>query len=605
MVESADPPPGTGLFGQGVLPSSALAPLAHAELSDLLNEVLGRVGQMMDDQRRLRLLLDSVTAIARDLSLDTVLERIVRSACDLVDCSYGALGVLGPGDERRLTSFVTWGLTAEEAARIGELPRGHGLLGLIIDRPEPVRLHDIADHSESYGFPPNHPPMRSFLGVPVRIRDQVFGNLYLTEKAGGQDFTEDDEAVVLSLATAAGVVIENARLYQEAERREVWLQATADITALLLGPVSKEQALQTVADRVRAVAGADVVTVVLTDSARRLRLHTVAGAGAEGVAGRELDPDTTLAGEVVRSGAPVVVSDLRAEAERASDLVGTPGWDELGPAVLVPMTSSVGVEGVLCLAWRPVNAMASIGLDVAMAQTLAEQAALALHVARARDAEAKLVLFEDRDRIARDLHDLVIQRLFGVGLALENTAAIPESAAVAQRLSEAVDNIDATIKEIRRSIFGLTATPGSEDVRVAVTEVVNAAAEALGFPAQLSLTGLDEGVLNAQVGVQLVAVTREALSNTARHARATQVEVRLDVAETVRLTVSDNGDGIEPGAVWSGLNNLKTRAEALGGTLALTGESGGTTLIWEVPHLSDRGAHRGSGARAMQRGVES
>ncbi|NUS53199.1 MAG: GAF domain-containing protein, partial [Nocardioidaceae bacterium] len=205
-------------------------PLASARLDDLLRAVLGRVDQVVDDQRRLRLLLDAVVTIAADLSLDSVLSRIVEVAAELSGARYVALGVLGSGPERRLRAFVTYGVDADRRARIGDLPRGHGLLGLIIDRPEPLRLHDIAEHPASYGFPPHHPPMRSFLGVPVRIRDQVFGNLYLTEKSGDGDFTEADEAIVVALAAAAGVVVENARLYEEAARREQWLHATAELS---------------------------------------------------------------------------------------------------------------------------------------------------------------------------------------------------------------------------------------------------------------------------------------------------------------------------------------------------------------------------------------
>jgi len=211
-------------------PTAGVAPLGRARLDHLLEQVLTRVGEVLDSQDRLRGLLDAVIAMAGDLDLASVLQRIVTTASELVHAQYGALGVLAPEapeGERRLQEFVTHGVTLEHRAEIGELPRGHGLLGLIIDQPQPVRLSNIAGHSRSYGFPPHHPPMRTFLGVPIRIRDRVFGNLYLTEKQDGQPFTEEDEQVVVALAAAAGVVIENARLYEETARRERWLRASA------------------------------------------------------------------------------------------------------------------------------------------------------------------------------------------------------------------------------------------------------------------------------------------------------------------------------------------------------------------------------------------
>src|SRR4051794_4568680 len=237
--------------------------LQESGLDDLPREAVGRVDQVLDEQRRLRLLLDAVVSIAADLSLDSVLSRIVKVAAELADARYVALGVLGgSGGARRLDQFVTHGVSEDERRLIGDLPRGHGLLGLIIDQPEPLRLSEIAAHPASYGFPAHHPPMRSFLGVPVRIGERVYGNLYLTEKSGGGDFTEQDEAFVVALAAAAGVAIENARLYEQAARRQAWLRATAQLTtALSEGAADEEQALRFVADQARAGSHADLVVV--------------------------------------------------------------------------------------------------------------------------------------------------------------------------------------------------------------------------------------------------------------------------------------------------------------------------------------------------------
>src|SRR5215218_3866951 len=200
-----------------------LPPLARVDLDDLLHEVLERVGEVVASRERLRALLDAVVAIGADLDLRSTLQRIVQAACRLAGARYGALGVIG--DDRMLMEFITHGLDPATHAAIGDLPRGHGVLGLLIDEPRPIRLEDITRHPRAYGFPPNHPPMHSFLGVPVRIRDQVFGNLYLAEKAGGGQFGQDDEEMVVALAIAAGAAVDNARLFAQAQRRQRWLAA--------------------------------------------------------------------------------------------------------------------------------------------------------------------------------------------------------------------------------------------------------------------------------------------------------------------------------------------------------------------------------------------
>ena len=398
--------------------------LDDVEFDDLLREVLNRVQGVLDEQARLRLLLDAVVTMAADLSLDGVLSRIVAIASTLVDAQYAALGVLDTGPERRLRTFVHHGMDSDVVTEIGELPTGHGLLGLLIDEPRPIRLHDIAAHPASYGFPEHHPPMSSFLGVPVRIRDKVFGNLYLTEKSGGGDFTDDDETVVIALAAAAGVAIENARLYEEAERRQLWLRATAEITALLADATQGRDALQLVADRAREVSGADVSWVVAGADSETLELRVVSGVAAD-QRGHARPADAPLAG-----GARWCAPGRRSRSGTWPPTRGpsTPrrrlGWPSLGPAVVVPLGSGSGLEGVLALAWTPEHAAGFDSVDAALPASFAEQAALALQITRAREAQQRLELLEDRDRIGRDLHDLVIQRLFAVGLSLESAARL-------------------------------------------------------------------------------------------------------------------------------------------------------------------------------------
>lgn len=287
--------------------------LGDVEFDDLLREVLSRVHGVLDEQARLRLLLDAVVTMAADLTLDGVLSRIVLIASNLVDAQYAALGVLDVGRERRLRTFIHHGMTDEQVVEIGELPSGHGLLGLIIDEPEPLRLHDLTAHPASHGIPAGHPPMSSFLGVPVRIRDRVFGNLYLTEKVGDVDFTEQDKTIVVALAAAAGVAIENARLYEEAAQRQEWLSATAEIAGVLADPASGQDALQIVADRARSVAGADAAWVVSGRDPETLVLEVLSGVDGNHEALRGTSMSESLSARVVRSQEAVTVADLAAE----------------------------------------------------------------------------------------------------------------------------------------------------------------------------------------------------------------------------------------------------------------------------------------------------
>ena len=567
-------------------PSAVLPRLSAAGLDDLLRELLERVEDVVEDQKRLRLLLDAVVAIAADLSLDSVLSRIVEVASELVDARYAALGVLGAGTEQPLRAFVHHGISEVQRAQIGELPRGHGLLGLIIDRPEPLRLHDIAAHPASYGFPEHHPAMASFLGVPVRIGDRVFGNLYLTEKTGGGDFTEQDEAIVIALAAAAGVVIENARLYAEAARREEWLQATAEITASLASGAGRVDALQTVADRAREIAAADVASVVVRGEGDHLDLEVVSGLPSAALAGEvPLTLHSSLAGAVIETGQTVVLDDVRQDDRVARDAVPA-DWPELGPVIVVPLSTPDGGEGVLTLAWKPDNTTAFHDVDVRLPERFAAQTALAMQVGRAREDRERLAVFEDRDRIGRDLHDLVIQRLFAIGLGLENTARMSEHAGVRERVASAVDDIDMTIKDIRRSIFALSVSTDSADIRATVLGVVERATKVLGFAPTLQFEGPVNSTVTSRTAPHLIAVLGEALTNVARHAEASSVWVLLSAGRDVVLTVGDDGCGIDPDAGQSGLRNMRERAEDLGGSCTVeSGPGAGTVVCWSVPSV--------------------
>ncbi|MGC4807439.1 GAF domain-containing protein [Micromonospora sp. DT233] len=557
-----------------------MSPLSRVRLDELLQEMLDRVGEVVTSRERLRALLDAVVGIGSDLDLRSTLRRIVQAACELVGARYGALGVIGP--DRLLHDFIVHGIDAELHAEIGELPHGRGVLGLLIDEPHPLRMPDITKHPKSYGFPPNHPPMHSFLGVPVRIRDQVFGNLYLAEKQGAAEFTDDDEEIVVALAAAAGVAIENARLYALAHRRERWLAATAEITSVLLGEVRRTDALTLVARRAREVAEAELAVVLLYDSdAGEFTVEVVDGADdhAHELIGAVLPAaETSFAGAVTQPGYELV--------ENLAQAAPWPAPVTAGPAVISPLAAADALHGVLVIAYRPDRGGATDD-DVALLGSFAGQAALAMERARGQEERELLVVLEDRERIARDLHDVVIQRLFATGLQLQSGAmnARPD---VAKRINAAVDDLDATIRDIRRTIFELR-TPMSAALRTEIREAVDVAAGSLGFRPALELTGPIDSAVPEPIRPDLTAVLREALSNAVRHAEASRVSVAVLVdGGWVTVTVVDDGKGCDPAAARSGLVNLRERAERHGGEFAIRPAIGrGTELHWRVPLRDD------------------
>nr|WP_112699449.1 GAF domain-containing protein [Micromonospora noduli] len=539
--------------------------------------MLVRVGEVVTSRERLRALLDAVVGIGTNLDLRTTLQRIVQAACELVGARYGALGVVGP--DRLLHDFIVHGITPEQHERIGDLPHGRGVLGLLIDDPRPLRMPDITQHPRSYGFPANHPPMHSFLGVPVLIRDQIFGNLYLAEKKGGAQFTEDDEEIVVALAAAAGVAIENARLYALAHRRERWLAATAEITTVLLGEVRRIDALALVARRAREVAEAELALVLLYDNdTEQFSVEVVDGTDEQALAlvGAVLPAVDTSFGAAVAEG----------RHDQVDDLAHAAPWPALlhtGPAMISPLATAETLHGVLIVAHRPERGGGASEEDLTLLGSFAGQAALAMERARGQEERELLVVLEDRERIARDLHDVVIQRLFATGLQLQSAApmARPE---VAKRINAAVDDLDATIRDIRRTIFELR-TPMTSELRTEIRAEIEAAAEALGFKPHLELTGPVDSAVPDAIRPDLTAVLREALSNVVRHAQSTRVDVvvRVDAGQ-VTVMVTDNGVGCDPAAARGGLVNLRERASRLDGTFTIApAEPHGTEVRWAVP----------------------
>ncbi len=571
MVEDAAPREGD----VWAAPSLHLSPLSRVRLDELLRELLDRVGEVAASRERLRALLDAVVGIGTDLDLHSTLDRIVRAACRLADAQYGALGVIGP--DRTLVEFITTGIDVQTRARIGDLPRGHGVLGLLIEDPRPIRLPDIGGHPRAYGFPANHPPMRSFLGVPVRIRDQVFGNLYLAEKRGGGQFTDDDEELMIALSVAAGAAIENARLYAQMRRRQRWLEAAAEITSVLLGEVNRTEALRLVATRAREVAEAELALVLTYDEGTdALTVEVAAGEAPAELTGATVPGARGEFRSVLTERSIAVVEDLgKATAWPVPLATGT--------ALLVPLAASGETLGALVVAYRRGSIVFAEDPDVALVETFAGQAALALERARSQEEREMLAILGDRERIARDLHDVVIQRLFAAGMQLQAATqqARPE---VRGRIEKVVDDLDTTIRDIRGAIFELR-SPTGDSLRGQVRTVVEEARAPLGFRPHLTIDGPVDSAVPEAVRPAVLAVLREALSNVARHAGAASVEVGLSVGDgRLTLSVTDDGVGLGAGTGMGGLLNMRHRAHELGGEFrAEPGRPMGTVVTWSVP----------------------
>ncbi|MER5226675.1 sensor histidine kinase [Streptomyces flaveus] len=553
-------------------------------LDELLEGLQAQVAQVRATRDRVHTLLDAVLAIGSDLDLDVVLRRITESAVAVVDAEYGALGVLG--EEGRIKQFITVGVDEDTIKAIGHYPEGEGILGLLIREPEPLRLADLGTHPESVGFPEGHPPMTTFLGAPVRVRDRVFGNLYLTDKRGGAQFDDEDEAVLRTLAAAAGVAIDNARLYEDTRRRERWLAASSELTRSLLSGTDPDQVLHQVATTVRSLSGADLVTVAVPiDGGDELVIEAADGEGAERVRGLVL-PTTTLAAKVYHSNERISSSALSQEPQEGG---GSAALLELGAGFLLPLGGREHARAVLQVANLPGGENFS-DATMTMIGGFADQAALALEIAEHRREAEHLLILTDRDRIARDLHDLAIQRLFASGLTLNSVLGrISDRPEAAERVQRVVDDLDDTIKTVRTTIYALRERDRSEGrggLRAKLLSETDQTAESLGFSPALRMTGLLDTDVPAGHAEHLLAVLRETLSNAARHAHATAVEVTAETdGSRLRLRVSDNGRGIDPAVTRrSGLDNLHRRATDLGGTLTLTpNEPTGTVVEWTVP----------------------
>ncbi|MFD9124866.1 GAF domain-containing protein [Kitasatospora sp. NPDC059571] len=558
--------------------------IAQLRLDELLEELQARIDAARGTRDRVHRLLEAVLSVGRELDLTHVLRRIVEAAAVLVDACYAALGVIGP-DGDSLSQFLTVGLSEGEISRIGPYPTGKGILGELIRHPESLLLADLAAHPASHGCPAHHPVMRTFLGVPVRVRDEVFGNLYLTDKRGGEGFDADDESVIATLAVAAGVAIDNARLYEEAQRQQRWLSASAEITRSLLSGSPRSRVVEAIAQRALEITGSEIADIsVRAQGGDGLRVEQAAGLDADTRRGAPVPLEGTLSGRACTSGSPVITGDLAGDPRLSA---GPLSFTGLGPAVAVPLGRTAGpIEGVLLLARRP-GEPAFTGREIGPLQDFADQAALALELAERRRGAEQVAMLEDRDRIARDLHDLAIQRLFATGMTLQSAARLIDHTGAADRVLRAVGDLDDTIKIIRSTVFGLRAREreGRPGLRSRAVSAVEEAQPALGFAPRLSMEGLLDTDVPEHVADQVVAVLGEALSNVARHAGAARVDVVLVAAgRRVALTVCDDGVGIPAQGRRSGLRNLAERAASVGGDFEVAGPpEGGTRLVWSAP----------------------
>ncbi|OSC72993.1 histidine kinase [Streptomyces sp. 4F] len=534
-------------------------------------------------------LLDAMRSVGSGLELHSTLNRICETAADLANARYAAIGVIDE-DGYGLAEFVHHGVDGPTARRIGHLPDGHkGLLGALIRDPEPIRLTDLAEDPRSCGFPQHHPPMRSFLGVPIRVQGEIFGNLYLSEKLAGEPFDDYDLAMVRVLATEAGIAIGNARLYEAAQQRERWIDGSVAVTTALLSGGDMDEALQVVAEQARRLSGARAGIVLLPADGGGLEIVAVAAQHSTNALGTVIPPDNGIVAELLE-GRPMFVDDAATDPRMDDGPVR--GY---GPVMLLPLCRDGRVLGGLVMP-RARGDRPYTRTERALGDRFASQAALALMMADAQRDRERLAVYEDRDRIARDLHDLVIQRLFATGMMLESAQRRELPPEVRDGVGGAVDELDVTIQEIRSAIFALRQPDEApEGLRTRVLREIAMAAVPLGFTPSHRFIGPVDTAVGDLTGKNLIAALRETLSNAFRHAGATRIDVMVDATVTlpdgrpgVRLTVADDGIGIPEGGRRSGLRNLERRAETVGGTSRVgpgIGRDGsGTAVLWEAPY---------------------
>ncbi|GAC68953.1 GAF domain-containing sensor histidine kinase [Gordonia soli] len=527
----------------------------------------------VEDPAVLADLLEAVLVVGQGLELDDALQRIVEVAAGVLDARYGALGVRGRNGG--LSAFVHIGITPAQRARMGHLPVGRGVLGELIEQPRVQRIPELSAHPASVGFPAGHPPMTTFLGAPIIVRGDVFGSIYLTEKRGGVEFSESDEALVGVLAVAAGIAVDNARLFERARTRHRWMQVLARRGSEPLAGISLDDTVSRLCiDVAELTSAVDVMLLTGDPDHLRVRAHT----GDPPAPAEPLSlPGITRQTVVPADSVPQIL--VRRSAE----------W-----ATIVPLQRASGTFGAIVVTHRDRRSWDDE--DVAGLAGVAEVASLAVAYAEQQQLARDLERGEDRHRIARDLHDHVIQRLFAVGMSIQSVLAASEPGAIgepaAERLQQVIGDLDRTIAQIRTSIFDLQTDADRSDSATLRRRVLDIVAElAVHAPTApgVAFAGPVDTLVPASVGPHVDAVLREGLSNALRHADADRIEVSVSADDVLVIEISDDGVGIAPDVTYRGLDNLTRRAEQCDGTFTVVttprGGRGpsGTTLTWTIP----------------------
>jgi signal transduction histidine kinase len=538
--------------------------------------------EMLVGRDRREILLRVIVDIASDLDLDATLKRIVTGAMELTGARFGALGVRGPDDS--LISFVYAGIDEVAVNRIGHHPVGKGVLGLPLSRSGSLQLDDLTAHLAAVGFPEHHPSMDALLGVPIIIRQNVFGSLYLTEPTSRAAFSDADEVAVRELASAAAVAIDNARLFDRVRSTAQWTEASRMITTALLSAVDLHARLQLIAVRACELTEAEQAIVLVpseadlpVDEVDILVVSTAVGLYADEVLGQWVPVEGSTTGAVFRSGTPVITAAFGHPPQAFTDAGRR-------PAIVMPLRSEHTVLGVIAVA-RNSDQPPFDAEHLDLMSDFADHAAMALTLASALEHARYLTVLADRERIGHDLHDHVIQRLFAAGLDLQGTIARSRSSEITDRLNRTVTDLQTTIEDIRTTIFELHSTGRQrigfrQKIQAAVADLTEngAVVTTLRMSGPMSVIGDD-------LAGHAESVILEAVSNAVRHSGATQLTVEVAVADELDIMVTDDGCGISAdNGRRSGLANMASRAEQIGGRCLLaTPPGGGTEVHWTVP----------------------
>jgi signal transduction histidine kinase len=549
-------------------------------------EYLGRMYEQLEelaaDRDQMVQLLQVAIEISSDLDLDATLHRIVNAALGMTGARYGAIGVWAPDDT--LSSFVHLGIDPETTRRIGHFPVGKGVLGVLRSGSEPLRLRDVTVHQEHFGFPAHHPPMQAFLGMPISIRGAVYGALYVADDRGDFAFSSADEVTARALASAASVAIDNARLFEQARTSAQWTDASRAITAALLSGDTRDRPLQLIAQRAMELTDAEQGIVLVPvepddpdDAVDTLVVSAAVGIHADEVLGQLIPVDSSTSGGVFRSGCPLITETFRRPIQAFTD-VGE------RPAILMPLRSEGDTLGVIAVA-RDATQPPFDAAYLDLVSDFADHAAVALTLATARDRTQELMLFADRDRIARDMHDQVIQRIFAVGLALQGIAGRVRSQEISERLTNCIDDLQSVIDDMRRTIFNLQHSANSAGAfSQRLQEAIGRLTESQDIATAVRISG-PVNVVTGELADDAEAVVVEALSNAVRHSGAATVTIDVEVGDDLTIVVTDNGRGVPAdNRRRSGLSNMASRAEQHGGVCSVASPaSGGTRVTWTVP----------------------